>query len=173
MISAKEFGALFGTFDREAFRLETLDDYSGSTSAEKMRAYHAGEPKPEDYNAPWLETIRRNTIAGRRMYRVHVLARPLTDYLRYELEWGYFTNQTAGEEFFILDVTERSNPLAGVPDFWMFDHSSVVSMTYDAAGGFISGEREPDAGKWIEWRDLALSHAEPFTSWWKQHGTER
>jgi hypothetical protein len=73
-ISPDAFGALFDGFQREAFRLEALDDYSGSSSAENLRAYFAGEPKPADYNSPWLDQVERNTQAGRRMYRVHILA---------------------------------------------------------------------------------------------------
>ncbi|MDI2126984.1 DUF6879 family protein [Yinghuangia seranimata] len=170
-ISPEAFGALFDSFHREAFRLETLDDYTGSSSAEYLRAYFAGEPMPEGYNAGWLAQVRGNTDAGRRMYRVHVVTRPLSDYLRYELDWGYRTNITAGEEFFILDLTEQPNPLEGVPDYWMFDDTSVVSMTYDQHGVFLGAELEADPAKWQHWRDVAVSHAEPFTDWWERYGT--
>ena len=171
-ISPKDFGTLFDGFEREAFRLEALDDYTGSSSAENLRAYFAGEPKPAEYNAQWVSQVRRNTEAGRRMYRVHILSRPLTGYLRYELEWGYLTNMTAGEEFFILDTTDRANPLADVPDYWLFDSSSAVSMTYDENGGFLGATQEPDAEKWVKWRDVAMSHAEPFAEWWERYGSE-
>ncbi|MFF2953762.1 DUF6879 family protein [Kitasatospora sp. NPDC057965] len=170
-ISPDAFGALFDTVQREAFRLETLDDYSGSGNFDAYRAFLAGEPQPQDYNAPWLAQVRRNTSAGRRMYRVHVLSRPLTPYLRFELGWGYRKNATAGEEFYILDVTEKPNPLAGAPDFWMFDESAVVSMAYADGGVFTGAEEEPGPEKWIALRDTALSHAEPFESWWERYGT--
>jgi len=170
-ISSDEFGALFSAFEREAFRLETLSSYAVGAEAETFRAFMAGEPRPEVFmQSPWVSTVRGNTEAGRRMYRVHVLARPLTDYLRFELGWGYQRNQAAGEEFFILDTTERPNPLAGVPDFWAFDETSVVSMVYDADGGYLGAEREPDSEKWMQWRDVAMSHAEPFTEWWERYG---
>ncbi|MFJ4594358.1 MULTISPECIES: DUF6879 family protein [unclassified Kitasatospora] len=170
-ISPDAFGALFDGFQREAFRLETLDDYSKSGSVDAYQAFLAGEPQPADYNAAWLTQVRRNTTAGRRMYRVHILTRPLTPYLQFELGWGYRTNATAGEEFFILDITEKPNPIEGVPDFWLFDESTTVSMTYDNEGGFLGAEDEPDVKKWIHWRDAALSHAEPFTDWWERYGS--
>ncbi|MFB8236841.1 DUF6879 family protein [Kitasatospora purpeofusca] len=171
-ISPEDFGALFDSFRQEAFRLETLDDYSGSGSVDAYRAFLAGEPQPEDYNASWLAQVRRNTFAGRRMYRVHVLSRPLTPYLRFELGWGYRTNITAGEEFFILDVTESPNPVVGVPDFWMFDELSTVSMAYSEGGVFAGAEMESSPEKWIALRDVALSHAEPFDTWWERYGSE-
>ncbi|MCX4749062.1 hypothetical protein OG455_26740 [Kitasatospora sp. NBC_01287] len=169
-ISPEAFGALFDGFQREAFRLEGLDDYTGSSSVDNLRAYLAGEQKPDDYNSAWLAQVKRNTDAGRRMYRVHVLSRPLSPYLRYELDWGYRTNQTAGEEFFILDVTNGSNPLAGVLDFWMFDDSSIVSMAYGEGGSFRGADQESDLEQWQRWRDVAMAHAEPFTDWWERYG---
>lgn len=171
-ISPNAFGALFDDFQWEAFRLETLDDYSKSGSVDAYQAFLTGKPKPTDYNARWLAQVQRNIDAGRRMYRVHILTRPLTPYLQFELGWGYQTNATAGEEFFILDITDRPNPLEGVPDFWMFDESATVSMTYDDEGAFLGAEEESEVEKWIRWRDAALSHAEPFTDWWARHGSK-
>ncbi|MGW4032805.1 DUF6879 family protein [Streptomyces sp. NPDC004838] len=171
-ISPDEFEKLFSDFQREAFRLETLNDYSGSSDAEMIRAFLAGEPQPDDYNQEWVDEVRGNTAAGKRMYRVHILSRPLTDYLRFELGWGYGKNVTAGEEFFILDTTDQPNPLEGVPDFWIFDESSVVSMTYGAGGEFLGARSHSDASEWIEHRDIALGRAVPFTEWWERYQEE-
>ncbi|WEV27126.1 hypothetical protein OYE22_19430 [Streptomyces sp. 71268] len=169
-ISTDEFGKLFTTFEREAFRLEALDDYSGSSDPEMIRAFLAGEPQPVDYNQQWVGDVRRSTAAGRRVYRVHVVSRPLTDYLRFELGWGYTKNQTAGEEFFILDTTDQENPVPGVPDFWMFDESQVASMNYGEQGEFLGAALEPDPEDWVRVRDTAMRHAVPFPDWWERHG---
>jgi hypothetical protein len=172
-IPPEDFDRLFRTFEREAFRLETLDDYSQSGGVDAYRAFLAGEPQPESYkSAGWVTTVRNATEAGKRMYRVHVVNRPLTDYLRFELGWGYVRNQEAGEEFHILDITEQPNPLADVPDFWMFDESSVVSMRYDDGGKFLGADIEPYAAAWIKRRDAALASAVPFPAWWEQHSSE-
>ncbi|MFE3430040.1 DUF6879 family protein [Streptomyces sp. NPDC059171] len=170
--SSSNLAERFKTFEREAFRLEILDEYNVPSSAENLRAFLAGEPQPADYNAGWVETVRAATQAGKRMYRVHIVSRPLTDYLRCELGWGYVKNMTGGEEFFILDTTEKPNPLAGAPDFWMFDEVAPVVMKYDDTGAFLgpdflSNER---AAEFIRYRDIALAHAEPFSSWWAKHG---
>ncbi|MFE7618406.1 DUF6879 family protein [Streptomyces sp. NPDC057496] len=169
-ISPAEFEKLFSDFHREAFRLETLDDYSGSSDPEMIRAFLAGEPQPDDYNQEWADEVRGNIEGGKRMYRVHVLSRPMTDYLRFELGWGYRKNAKSGEEFFILDITNQPNPLEGVPDFWMFDESSTVSMSYGEGGKFLEAEPHSDPAEWVNHRDLALSHAVPFAEWWEQYG---
>ncbi|PJE95639.1 hypothetical protein CUT44_21970 [Streptomyces carminius] len=171
--SSRSLGDLFDTFRCEAFRLETLDDYSGSGNVAAYKAFLAGEPQPEDYNAHWVEELRAHTERGKRVYRVHILSRPLTDYLRFELGWGYRRNMSGGEEFFILDTTENPSPLEHVPDFWLFDSESVAVMNYDSAGKFLGSEVLPPerAAEFARYRDAALAHAEPFTAWWAEHGT--
>ncbi|WP_030057946.1 MULTISPECIES: DUF6879 family protein [Streptomyces] len=170
-ISREAFGTLFDGFQQDAFRLETLDDYGASATVDAYRAFLAGEPKPAHHNAAWRARVQRHTAAGHRIYRVHILARPLTPYLRFELGWGYRTNTTAGEEFFILDITEKPNPLEEIPDFWMFDESTAVSMTYDDTGAFLGAHQQPEIEQFIHHRDTALHHAEPFTDWWERYGS--
>ncbi|WP_369033482.1 DUF6879 family protein [Streptomyces adonidis] len=170
--SSRTLGDLFDTFEHEAFRLETLDDYSKSGSVDAYHAFLAGDPQPEDYNAGWVEELRANTENGKRIYRVHILARPLTDYLRFELGWGYQKNMSGGEEFFILDTTERPNPLENVPDFWFFDSESVAVMNYDGSGKFMGSEiLSPErTAEFIRHRQTALAQAEPFADWWAKYG---
>ncbi|MEU6589232.1 DUF6879 family protein [Streptomyces sp. NPDC046881] len=154
--------------------METLDDYSQSGGVEAYQAFVAGLEQPESHkNAAWLTTVGNATAAGKRMYRVHVLSRPLTDYLRFELSWGYQRNMTAGEEFFILDTTERDNPIPEAPDFWMFDDRAVGVMAYDATGKYLGSEfvsAEDRLTEFRSYRDTALVHAVPFTEWWAQYG---
>ncbi|MGW2838174.1 DUF6879 family protein [Streptomyces sp. NPDC001493] len=170
---ARSLAELFDTFEREAFRLETLDDYSRSGSTGAYQAFVRGEDQPHDYNADWLEEVRGYVGSGRRLYRVHVLTRPLTPYLRFELGWGYRTNAKAGEEFFILDVTDQPNPLPeSVGDFWLFDACTPASMRYAADGSFLQADVLPDgrAEEYVGYRDMALGQAVPFARWWAKHG---
>ncbi|MEV8311658.1 DUF6879 family protein [Streptomyces flavidovirens] len=170
--SSKTLSDLFHSFEREAFRLETLDDYSKSGNVDAYHAFLAGESQPDDYNADWVEEVRSHTERGKRVYRVHILSRPLTDYLCFELGWGYRKNIAGGEEFFILDITEKPNPLENVPDFWLFDSESVAVMNYDDAGKYLGSEvLGPErTADFTTYRDTALAHAEPFTEWWAKYG---
>ncbi|WP_253194955.1 DUF6879 family protein [Streptomyces sp. MP131-18] len=159
-------------FQAEAFRLETLDNYGVSRLEGHLRAFLNGEPRPEEFlNSPWVSTVRRAVRSGKRMYRVHILSRPLTDYLRYELGWGDRRNMAAGEEFFILDTTYQPNPLEGVGDFWMYDESTVEVMKYEDGGQYIGSETLPPerVPEFVEYRDIALSRAVPFGEWWERY----
>ncbi|MEV7777253.1 DUF6879 family protein [Kitasatospora sp. NPDC088351] len=171
--SSRTLGDWFSNFNREAFRLETLDDYSQSGGVDAYHAFLAGEEQPEGYkSAGWVTTVADATQAGKRMYRVHVLSRPLTDYLRFELAWGYHRNMAAGEEFFILDTTGQENPVPEAPDFWLFDDETVAEMNYDGNGkyrgtGFLTGSR---IAQFKAYRDIAMAKSVPFTEWWAEHG---
>ena len=170
--SSSALGELFDTFEREAFRLETLDDYGKSGNIDAYRAFLAGGQQSDDYNASWVEEVRSHTGKGKRVYRVHILSRPLTDYLRFELGWGYRKNMSGGEEFFILDTTDRPSPLENVPDFWFFDSETVAVMNYDETGKFVGSDVLPSerTAEFIRHRDTALAHAEPFSDWWAKYG---
>ncbi|MEV7771548.1 DUF6879 family protein [Kitasatospora sp. NPDC086791] len=171
--SSRTLGDWFSEFDREAFRLETLDDYSRSGGVAAYHAFLAGEGQPESFKtAAWVDTVANATRSGRRMYRVHVLSRPLTEYLRFELAWGYHRNMAAGEEFFILDITGRENPVAEAPDFWLFDDETVAEMSYDGNGKYLGAEflAGDVLDRFKAYRDIAMANSVPFTEWWTEHG---
>ncbi|MFJ7155894.1 DUF6879 family protein [Streptomyces sp. NPDC101118] len=171
--SSRTLGEWIEEFEREAFRLETLDDYSQSGGVDAYRAFLAGEPQPEDHKtAAWVGTVANAVRNGKRMYRVHILSRPLTEYLRFELSWGYRRNMTAGEEFFILDTTHQPNPIPDAPDFWLFDDKAVGAMSYDGAGKFLGAEflGEERTSQFLAYRDTAMAHAVPFPEWWAKYG---
>ncbi len=172
--SSRSLGDWFTAFERDAFRLETLDDYSQSGGVDAYQAFLAGEEQPESYkSSSWLTTVGNATAAGKRMYRVHILSRPLTVYLRFELSWGYRRNMSAGEEFFILDTTEQQNPIPDAPDFWLFDDRAAGVMSYDGAGKYLGSELLEEDDRlttFRNYRDTALAQAVPFTEWWAQHG---
>ncbi|WP_328955168.1 DUF6879 family protein [Kitasatospora purpeofusca] len=170
--SSRTLGDCFSTFEYSAFRLETLDDYSQSGGVDAYHAFLAGEEQPAEYRgAGWVATVAEATSSGKRMYRVHILARPLTDYLRFELAWGYHRNMAAGEEFFILDTTDQENPIPQAPDFWLFDDRTVAAMNYDGNGKYLGADfldtsRLPE---FRTYRDTAMAQAVPFTEWWAQY----
>ncbi|MFB7917901.1 DUF6879 family protein [Streptomyces sp. NPDC056061] len=171
--SSKTLGDWLHEFDQEAFRLETLDDYGKSGGTEAYLAFLAGEPQPESYKtAAWMKTVGDATRSGKRIYRVHVLARPLTKYLRFELSWGYHRNMTVGEEFFILDTTDRNNPLPDAPDFWLFDERVAGVMNYDDEGKYLGTDfcDTDQISRFLTYRDTALAQSVPFSDWWEEYG---
>ncbi|MFJ2176335.1 DUF6879 family protein [Streptomyces sp. NPDC087851] len=91
----------------------------------------------------------------------------LTPYSRYLFDWCIPGNVAAGEDYRMVDVTSRPNP--GVPeqDFWLFDEAVVVHLNYRPDGTQINRAliQEPDIGKYLAWRDLAMESAVPFSAY--------
>lgn len=93
---------------------------------------------------------------------------PLSDYLHYEFAWGYVFNVRAGEDIRILDLACQADPGLPVQDFWLLDDSTVVRMDYTEDGVQLGREllRGIDPAPYVEWKHLALSHAQPFAQYY-------
>jgi hypothetical protein len=168
VLKGEEFGRLFESFERTAFRLETLAVYDVEDEQEEIARFLAGqEMGPEWDDNPW---VRSMTDKGKAVSRVHVLRSPLTDYLRYELG-AYAGNITAGESIGIIDLAEQQ--VTGLPDhdFWLFDDRDVYRMHYTPEGKFVGAELLPGdrLAEYLGYRDLARAHAVPFTSYRERH----
>ena len=159
-------------FTRRAFRLETLAAYDVATDDNDVGRYLRGEPEPDPARkGPWLERLRSERREGKRRQRVHVVRSPLSDYLRYECEWGYLPNVAAGEDIWILDLAERPVPAGLVDhDFWLLDDEHVIRMHYDGQGRFVGAEILDDAQlpRYRRARDEAIEAAEPFLDYWQR-----
>ncbi|MGK5630299.1 DUF6879 family protein [Streptomyces sp. URMC 123] len=168
LLDGEAWHAKFRDFAREAWRLETLPVYKVPQEEERFQAFLAGrrvDPHPDaNEYAEDLERVRRE---GKSKGRVHVVTRPLSDYLRFEF-MCYRPHVRAGEDIRIMDVTDRHNPLAGVQDFWMFDRSDVVLMNYAADGTQINREvYEGDVAPFLEYQRIALAESVPFEEYVK------
>ncbi|MEU9011101.1 DUF6879 family protein [Streptomyces sp. NPDC048479] len=166
LLDGAEWKAYFRNFKRSAFRLEVHQVYTMPTEAETFRSFLAGESKPVDFNAIWHQTIRAQTSSGLTWTRAKLVGRPLTDYSRYLFGWGIPGNVEAGEDYRIVDVTEREVELPN-QDFWMFDETTVVHLNYRPDGTQINRElvESPDIGQYLAWRDLALEISIPFSGY--------
>ena len=177
MLDAAELGRYIDErLTRSAFRLELLDSYEVNDDGDDFARYLRGEPDPTpERKQPWLARLRREHQAGILNQRVHVLSTPLTDYLRYECEWGYQPNAAAGEDIRIVDLTEQAPPDDIVDhDFWLIDDRHAIRMHYDDRGRFLGAESaaEGQLPRYQRAREAALIAAEPFTAWWARHPEE-
>lgn len=153
-LDGNEWQAYFRDFKHSAFRMEVHQIYTMPFEAETLSRFLTGSSIPDGFNADWHETIRKHAAAGRTFQRAKLVQLPLTDYSRYLFEWCIPGNVEAGEDYRIIDVTDRE-PQVPLQDFWLFDESVVVLMNYRPDGTQINREllRDPDIGQYIEWRN--------------------
>lgn len=166
-MTTADFSRVFREFRRSAFRLETLQRYTVPGEAERLRAFQqTGRVDRDPETDPWLRQVREDTAAGKRYYRVHIVAQPLSDYLRFELA-SYAHNVTAGEEINIADRVAHPDLEQLHEDFWLFDDSTVVAMAYDVEGCWLDAYYAPAAAldDYRRRRDLALAHAVPLAEY--------
>jgi len=155
------------------FRLETRDRYAVDSDAGNVARYLAGEPAPSmAVKGPWLRRLERERAEGKRRTRVHVLRGPLSEYLRYECEWGYRYTAAAGEEIYILDLAERPGPDELIDeDFLLLDDRYVMLVRYDDEDRFVGGDPLPaiELTRYRRCRDAVLAAAVPFGDYWAAH----
>lgn len=157
-----------GHHTRDLFRLEVLPFYDADSDDDDFHRYMRGEIAPTaQAKAPWLDRIRADTEAGRIWRRVHAVTEPLTDYVRYEAEWGYCYSSSAGEQIRMARLTVA---LAGVGDFFVLDLEHVVRSRYDESGRFRHAEvlQSDAAAPYLAIAELLWNQADDFGTWWSE-----
>lgn len=147
---------LYRTCRVSAFRLEALQDYAvaGDDDRRRRQAFFAGDPLPPPGPGKQddLRLIERRREDGIRVGRIHLVDRPLTDYLRYELA-VYPENIAAGEDVRIVDRSLHPELDAVIGDFAVFDgetgRGTVVWFDYGKDGRLL-GYRITDAPDAVE-----------------------
>lgn len=164
------FDRLFTTFQRRAFRLETLETYRVAGGEwEEFQEFVAGVPLPKGANAGWAKDVAGWTAGGKAVVRVRVLPAELNPYLQYELDWCYPFSLRAGEDIRFIS-TDRFKAIMGlndqVGDFWLFDEASVLELQYGSDGSYL-GERlvedRANVAKYVTMSEGLLSEAIPAT----------
>jgi hypothetical protein len=160
-------------FTSSAFRLEVLDRYTVDSDEGNVESYLSGGLVPSwAEDSEWMSQLARERAEGKRNYRVHVVESPLSDYLRYECEWGYVYTSRAGEDIYILDTAETPRPAGLIDeDFYLLDDQRVLVMRYDSDGRLLGGEPLPESqtGRYLHCREVAMAHAVPFGRYWAGH----
>ena len=157
-----DLGELLASFERAAFRLETLDRYTVPSEDAAFAAFKAGQPLERSIDrTPWLRIVHDATADGKRMSRVHLLSQPHSDYVEFELD-AYAANVDAGEDIRI-GGRARHLDLVGRGDFWIFDDRTVAVMRYDDDGRFLGAfDDSHNLAAYQRIRDRAVAVSVPY-----------
>lgn len=145
----------FNAYERDAWRLETQPVYQMPEEEAEFAHFMATGEIPVADDDEWLVRLRHFRSTGRTIGRVHVLTRPLTDYLRFEMAFYAYSSE-AGEDIRILDLTDRENP--GLPrrtsGCW-----TITSWT--CATTLTDGRPDASCSKIQTWSSTAPGSASP------------
>src|SRR5215831_6456850 len=159
-------------FDHSAYRLELLDWYTSPKTEQRLARFLAGEKVTPAERAAWLSMLDRDRKAGKTFARVHVIAEPLSDYLRYELAC-YESSVAAGEDIRILPAEKAAG--LDLPDFdyWLFDEAEpgkawAAVQLYGDRGAWLGANVITDPAFVADcrrWRHAAMSKAVPLDTY--------
>jgi hypothetical protein len=140
-------------FQASAFRLETRPTYSVPQESELLAAYRHDGSLPDMTDHPWVKRVQEHCGAGKRMERVRLVSRPLTEYERFELALYPFSH-AAGEDIRLVDrgLVEVDR------DFWLFDDQTAIMLRYDTEGRF-QGTEDGVSSLCLRWREVALARS--------------
>ncbi|HEU0087420.1 MAG TPA: hypothetical protein VFQ77_07195 [Pseudonocardiaceae bacterium] len=160
----------FDRLVREAFRLEQEQSYAGVPDP-GWAAWKAGQPLPARTaeNDEFLRKIAAHVGAGRRVYRVVIVDRPISEYLRYELT-AFRMHVAVGEDVYVVWRDAHPDLAELVEDFWMLDEELIAIMRYDEEKRFVEVVQPTEPLEtYMARRDLAMKHAVPLEQWMAKH----
>ena len=159
-MTAPDLGKLFQSFRSTAFRLECLPAYAVTEDeeAQAFRHWLNGEQPPEK-EREWPKLVASAVAAGKSMQRVRLVPEPPSQYLRFQMVWGYPANVAAGEDIRMLN---HEPPGLLKVDFWLFDNEVAVVLEYDEQGRFLRAVVAETVTPYCQARDLALASSMPY-----------
>lgn len=160
----------------DLLRIENQRAYSVPSDGGDFPRYLAGEDAPLEGDA-WRQRLRDEHAAGKYRRKIHIVAPGgLSDYERYEFEWGFAGTVAAGEDVRILDCSVSAwAEVRDVADFWVTGDRNVVVMRYDEIGRFRGAYVVTDVSHAAAYRALAQDlwdRSTPFTQWWAENPNE-
>jgi transcriptional regulator with XRE-family HTH domain len=158
----------------DLLRVQTLTHYEVASDDEDYHRYLDGAATPTAAGkGEWLDRLRTDTAAGRLRRNVHIVRTPLTPYLRYQFEWCYLSNTSAGQDIRVLDAAEITAAAALLPvgDLAIVEGRYVAQLRYSPSGeyqGAVAIGADAASG-YVALAQVAWELATPFTTWWAAH----
>lgn len=163
------FERLFSTFTTSVWRWECQGEYHEPVEDAPFQQWREGS-RDDAWLQPWAQFVRGLRQDGKTFSRVRMLTEPLTDYLRWMLDFTY-VNVDAGEDIRWIEQHQARELGAPTHDFYVFDDVRVGILHFDDAG--VAGvELDDDVDvlrKHQQWRDLVWPLAVPHREYLAQH----
>jgi hypothetical protein len=160
---------------RSIFRLEALPAYSVQEDLALFEKWKRGRFELDGALREWLQKLKRAKDSRMSIQRVRVVQLPISDYIRYEMDFWKHSIRS-GEEITFIESEKYKELTKGSGlepmDFWMFDDRILVLFHYDRKGGFAREELVSDddiVRKYKEFKKVLLKIAIPMEEFIKAH----
>lgn len=121
------------------FRLESFPKYKVPEDLEIFEKWKKGQNQFGAKPDLWLQNIKATKELGIVMERVRVVSLPISEYIRYEIDYWKFSIRNGENILFIgkEDFNEIKRLFNfKLKDFWFFDDKTLIIFYYDD-GNFI------------------------------------
>lgn len=145
----------FNSFQKSAFRVETLQRYNVNEEREAFEYFQQHKELPDGVWKDWHDIIQQAKLRWATMQRVHLIQFPITPYISFEMEF-YKKNIRNWEEIFYLPFEDSSVEVDS--DFWIFDDAVVLKMFYDKDGAFLGFEEMKDIVPYLQIKNYLLEN---------------
>lgn len=168
-----KFDDLWGKFKKEAFRLELLQEYKVKEEEKAFLYFKENREVRYDltdydiWEKKYLSRIKNDRV---KVKRVHVIEKPLSDYIEFELGL-YRTSQRMGEEISLLSKDAYDKIIADniFSDYWLFDDETVLEMSYGIDGNYLSSVTiDKDIQKWIDLKNKLIEQSTTLNKYKKE-----
>jgi len=162
----KEWDKFWDQTKKEWFKVEMLQDYSSEDVGPSLNAWLSGHKKKSiqlmlvDKNErEWAEQTKK---ASFKKIRIHIVQKPYTPYLEWEIEHYKNLNiPLGGEEVYLIDRKDVKDLNLPDGDFVIFDKISVVRNYYNSKGkvykmDFYEKKRNDDIDEFLTIREKLL-----------------
>ncbi len=132
---------------KNIFRLEAIPEYNVPEDLIAFEKWKRKKSDLDEASKKWLENLDKTKERGVKMQRVRVVQLPLSDYVKYEMNFWKHSIRNEEEILFLLENEYRKaiQTLNFKPrDFWMFDDKVLIIFHYDETGDFVKEESITD-----------------------------
>jgi len=157
---------------REWFKLEVRQDYSAEDNSPSLRAWLKGDQQrsidllTDDDDPEFTSDCRQKLSQGVKLLRIHVIERPLSAYMEWELE--YYSRLSVpyrGENVFIVERDNVAHLDLPDGDLIMFDGRRAILNTYGKNGLLESADfynERDNLGRLLRLRKAIMEQAKPL-----------
>ncbi len=135
----KLWNKFWGETKKEWFKVEVLQDYSYEDSGPSLKTWlKRDKEKSVRFMMRKIDSNEWVKMAGKvhfRKIRIHIVEKPYTPYLKWEIEvYKHINIPLAKEEVYLIDKNNVLDLDLPDGDFMIFDQKRVVRNYYDKSG---------------------------------------
>jgi len=125
------------------FRLESLPEYKVENDLKNFEKFKKGLPYIANKDKKWFKKLSSTKNRGLIIKRVRIVKLPLSDYLKYEIDF-WQKSIKYGEQILFLKQNDYQKIITSIKfepeDFWMFDDKKLIIFHYNISGEWIGEE---------------------------------